>query len=215
MDIRLVRGRRSRVWLWAGLLAGGGLLLLGGVMLFGGDRTSRTPALVGADANFGSERGTVLPMIAEPLESLLPLDTREVGRLVHLRATAESPVLGGAVWVRTPSNRRMLVRFEPAPEGLRLAPGSRVEVNGYVQKLSRAELDLWTDTLGVVIPRAPPGVKFGDVPDSAFAKIDSLFVRDYFLLVRPEGMRPGRSTAGLRPELPPAQPADTAPPPGG
>ena len=28
MDIRLVRGRRSRVWLWASLLSGGGLLVL-------------------------------------------------------------------------------------------------------------------------------------------------------------------------------------------
>lgn len=211
MDIRLVRGRRSRVWLWASLLSGGGLLVLAMVVVFGGDETMRTRGQVGADANFGAERGAVLPMQAESFESLFPLDTREVGRLVHLRATAESPVLGGAVWVRTVGGRRMLVRFDPAPEELRVGPGAAVAVNGYVQKLSRAELELWTDTLGVVIPRPPPGVKFGDVPDTAFAKIDSLFVRDYFLLVRPEGLRATRSTADLRPELPAAAPAESAP----
>lgn len=208
MDIRLIRGRRSRVWLWAGLLAGSGLLLLGAIVLFGGDQTMGSRGRTGAEANFGARRGAVLPMQAQPFESLLPLGTREVGRLVHLTATAESPLRDGAVWVRTPSGRRMLVRFEPAPENLRLGPGSGLAVNGYLQKLSRAELDLWTDTLGVAIPRPPPGVKFGDLPDSSFARVDSLFVRDYFLLVRPEGLRPTRSTNELRPDGP--QPATGA-----
>jgi hypothetical protein len=208
MDIRLVRGRRSRVWLWAGLLAGGGVLLLVVTMVFGGDQTMRAKNEVGADANFGAGRSAVLPMEAEPFEAILPLDGREVGRLLHLRASVESPLRGGAVWVRTTTGRRMLVRFEPLPGDLRLGPGSSLAVNGYLQKLSRAELDLWTDTLGVVIPRPRPGAKFGDVPDASFAQIDSLFVRDYFLLVRPEGLRDTRSTADLRPDAPPA--ADTA-----
>lgn len=200
MDIRLVRGKNSRVWLWAGLLAGGGLLVLLVAVVFGGDATMRAKRQVGADANFGAERSAVLPMEAEAFERLLPLDNREVGRLVYLRATAESPLRGGAVWVRTRGGRRILVRFEPAPERLALGPGSGLSVTGYVQKLSRGELDLWTDTLGVVIPRPRPGVKFGDLPDSSFAKIDSLFIRDYFVLVRPEGLRPTRSTADLRPD---------------
>ena len=201
MDIRLVRGRRSRVWLWAGLLAGGGLLVLLVAMVFGGDRTMEGARQVGADANFGAGRGAVLPMEPQRFETLIPLDTREVGRLVHLEATAESGLRGGAVWVRASGGRRLLVRFDPEPETLRISPGARLAVNGYVQKLSRAEFDLWTDTLGVAIPRPKPGVKFGDLPDSSFARIDSLFVRDYFLLVRPEGLRPGRTTADMRPEV--------------
>jgi hypothetical protein len=204
MDIRLVRGGRSRVWLWAGLLAGSGLLVLLVTLVFGGDRTMRARAAVGADANFGAERSPVLPMEAEPFESILPLDGREVGRLVHLRGTVESPLRGGAIWVRTAGGRRMLVRIEPTPDHLRLGPGSQLAVNGYVQKLSRAEFDLWTDTLGVVIPRPRPGVKFGDLPDSAFARIDSLFIRDYYVLVRPEGLRATRSSAELRPDPVPA-----------
>jgi hypothetical protein len=215
MDIRLVRGRSSRVWLWAGLLAGGGLLVVLAAMVFGGDQTMRAKRQVGADANFGAERGGVLPMQAQPFESFLPLDPREVGRLVHLTATAESPLRGGAVWVRARGGRRILVRFDPLPEQLRLGPGSGLSVNGYLQKLSRAELDLWMDTLGVVIPRPRPGVKFGDLPDSSFAKIDSLFVRDYFLLVRPEGLRASQSTADLRPDttLPARAPGQVGPAP--
>ncbi len=223
MDIRLVRGRNSRVWLWSGLLAGAGLLVLLVAVVFG-DQTMQAKRQVGADANFGAERGAVLPMEAEAFEALLPLDTREVGRLVHLSATAESPLRGGAVWVRTRGGRRILVRFDPVPERLAMGPGAGLAVTGYVQKLSRGELDLWTDTLGVVIPRPRPGVKFGDLPDSSFARIDSLFIRDYFVLVRPEGLRPTRSTADLRPDTalsprraavpPPAAtpPADTTPP---
>ena len=134
---------------------------------------------------------------------LLPLDTRELGRLVHLRATAETGVRGNAVWVRTPTGRRILVRFEPDPPATALrglGPGSALDVNGYVQKISRAEFDLWTDSLNVVIPRPRPGTKFGDLPDSGFAKIDSLFIKNFYVSVRPEGLRHSRSTASMRPD---------------
>jgi hypothetical protein len=203
MDIRLVRGRESRVWLSVSLLAGAGILLLIAVTMFGGDATMSEKRQVGAAANFGANRAPVLPMETQPFESLLPLDTRELGRLVHLRAVAETGVRGNAVWVRTPTGRRILVRFEPAPPvaALRgMGPGSMLDVNGYVQKISRAEFDLWTDTLNVVIPRPRPGIKFGDLPDSGFAKIDSLFIKNFYVSVRPEGLRHSRSTASLRPD---------------
>lgn len=202
MDIRLVRGRESRVWLWVGLLAAGSIAVLIAAAVFG-DQTMSAKRQVGAAANFGADRGEVLPMQTEEFETLLPLDTRELGRLVHLSATAESVVRANAVWVRTPSGRRILVRFEPdPPEGaLRaLGPGSRLDVNGYLQRVSRAEFDMWADTLNVVIPRPRPGTKFGDVPDSGFAKIDSLFIKDFYVSVRPEGLRRARSTATLRPD---------------
>ncbi|HYR10403.1 MAG TPA: hypothetical protein VEQ60_21690 [Longimicrobium sp.] len=202
MDIRLVRGRESRVWLWVGLLAAGSIAVLIGAMVFG-DQTMSAKRQVGAAANFGADRGEVLPMQTEEFETLLPLDTRELGRLVHLSATAESVVRANAVWVRTPSGRRILVRFEPdPPEGALRAfgPGSRLDVNGYLQRVSRAEFDMWADTLNVVIPRPKPGTKFGDVPDSGFAKIDSLFIKDFYVSVRPEGLRRARSTATLRPD---------------
>lgn len=202
MDIRLVRGRESRVWLWVGLLAAGSIAVLIAAAVFG-DQTMSAKRQVGAAANFGADRGEVLPMQTEEFETLLPLDTRELGRLVHLSATAESAVRANAVWVRTPSGRRILVRFEPdPPEGaLRsLFPGAQLDVNGYLQKVSRAEFDMWADTLNVAIPRPKPGTKFGDVPDSGFAKIDSLFIKDFYVSVRPEGLRRARSTANLRPD---------------
>jgi hypothetical protein len=203
MDIRLVRGRESRVWLSVAGLAGAGIALLIIVNVFGGDATMAKKRQVGAAANFGANRAPVLPMQTQEFEMLLPLDTRELGRLVHLRAAAETGVRGNAVWVRTPTGRRILVRFEPAPPAgaLRaLGPGSVVDVNGYVQKISRAEFDLWTDSLNVVIPRPRPGTKFGDVPDSGFAKIDSLFIKNFYVSVRPEGLRHSRSTNSLRPD---------------
>jgi hypothetical protein len=203
MDIRLVRGRESRVWLTVSLLAGAGVLLLVAVAMFGGDATMRQKRQVGAAANFGADRAAVLPMETQAFETLLPLDTRELGRLVHLRATAESGVRGNAVWARTPTGRRILVRFEPDPPATALrglGPGSVLDVNGYVQKISRAELDMWLDSLNVVIPRPRPGTKFGDLPDSGFAKIDSLFIKNFYVSVRPEGLRHSRSTASLRPD---------------
>lgn len=202
MDIRLVRGRESRVWLWVGLLAGAGILVLVAAAVFG-DQTMSAKRQVGAAANFGADRAEVLPMQTEEFETLLPLDTRELGRLIHLSGTAESAVRANAVWVRTPSGRRILVRFEPEPPAGALrayGPGSHLDVNGYLSKVSRAEFNMWMDTLRVAIPRPRPGTKFGDVPDSGFAKIDSLFIKSFYLSVRPEGLRRARSTATLRPD---------------
>ena len=216
MDIRMVRGRESRVWLWVTVLALASVLLLVAAAVFG-DSTMGSKRRVGAMAGFGSDRAPVLPMETQRFESLLPLDTRELGRLVHLTATAESRQRNLAVWVRTPTGRRILVRFEPEPpaNALRsLGPGSRLEVNGYVQRISRAEFDMWMDTLGVRIPRPRPGTKFGDVPDSGFAKIDSLFIKDFYVSVRPEGLRGVRSTTELRPDTSLATPTFPAIPGG-
>ena len=213
MDIRLVRGRESRVWLWTLLLAGAGVALLVMVSVFGGDATMGPKRQVGAAANFGANRAPVLPMQTQEFETLLPLDTRELGRLVHLRATAESGVRANAVWMRTPSGRRIMVRFEPDPPAAALrglGPGSVLDVNGYIQKISRAEFDMWIDTLRVSIPRPRPGTKFGDLPDSGFAKIDSLFIKDFYVSVRPEGLRNSRSTASLRPDTTLAPYRDTS-----
>ena len=201
MDIRLVRGKPSRVWLWVGTVAGIAVVVMAVAMVFGDGRTAVRQ--VGAAANFGANRASVIPMETESFEALLPLDNRELGRLVHLTATAESGVRAGAVWVRLRTGHRLLVRFEPEPAAgaLRaMGPGSVVNVNGYLQRISRAELEVWTDTLGVRIPRPSPGVKFGDLPDPGFAQIDSLFIKEYYVSVRPEGLRPGRSTATLRPD---------------
>jgi hypothetical protein len=214
MDIRMVRGRESRAWLWVTVLALASALLLVAAAVFG-DSTMSQKRKVGALAGFGGDRAPVLPMETQRFESLLPLDTRELGRLVHLTATAESRQRNHAVWVRTPGGRRILVRFEPEPPAgaLRaLGPGSRLEVNGYLQRVSRAEFDMWMDTLGVRIPRPRPGAKFGDVPDSGFAKIDSLFIKDFYVSVRPEGLRGVRSTTELRPDTSLATPTFPAVP---
>ncbi|HYJ81179.1 MAG TPA: hypothetical protein VEW03_16310, partial [Longimicrobiaceae bacterium] len=153
------------------------------------------------------------------------------GRVLRLSGWAESGVRRNAVYVRAADGRRILVRFEPEPpEGaLRgIYAGGAVDMNGYLQKLSRAEFDVWMDTLRVVVPRPRPGVKFGDLPDSSFARVDSLFVKDYYLSVRPEGLRPGppperrpapapappvRPVSAPAPAPPPAapEPADTGP----
>jgi hypothetical protein len=192
MDIRMARPRGSRVWLWVGSLAGAAVLVWAASTFVFGDATQRTgERAVGAEANFGGERAPVLPMQPEPFESLLPLEARELGRLVRLRGVAESPVRGDAVWVRAARQRRILVRFEPSPEGpVPVRMGAPLDVEGYLQRMSRAELATWLDTLGVVLPRPRPGSKFGDLPDTTFAQIDTLFVREYYVSVRPWGLNP-------------------------
>ncbi|HYH82312.1 MAG TPA: hypothetical protein VEX86_21150 [Longimicrobium sp.] len=162
-----------------------------------GDRTQKgTVSGVGAAANFGKDRAPVQPLVIEPFEDVKRLTDRELGRIVNLVGTAESGVRKAAVYVRTPQGRRILVRFEPTPEPAQLSGvynGGGINVNGYLMKISRAEFDVWMDTLGVVIPRPKPGVKFGDLPDSNFTRIDSLFVKDYYVSVRPEGIGRGRA----------------------
>jgi hypothetical protein len=221
MDIRLTRGRNQRVWLWTACIVGVSALVMAAAMLFGDPTARQRGPGVGAAANFGSDRAPVLPVVIEPFERVGELTDRELGRLVHLTGTAESGVRRSALYVRTPQGRRILVRFEPAPPEGKLSGffnGGGVDVTGYVQKISRAEFDVWMDTLQVAIPRPPPGVKFGDLPDSNFMRIDALFIKDYYLSVRPEGIG-RRAAAPAAPVAPPQaprplpRPAQTAPPP--
>ena len=212
MDIRIVRGRQQRVWLWTGVLVAVLLVAWASAWVFG-DATERGERQrVGAAANFGAERGEVVPMQTENFEAIAPLQDRELGRLVRLTGTAESAVRRNAVWVRTPRGKRILVRFEPEPPAGALRatyPGAAIDVDGYLGKISRTELDVWLDSLNVVLPRPKPGIKFGDLPDSNFARVDSLFVKDYYISVRPEGIRSRGSGTGL----PPAPAAPRTPPP--
>jgi hypothetical protein len=133
----------------------------------------------------------VVPMRAAPFESAFPLEDRELGRLLRVRGTAQSEMRAGSIWVRTTAGRWILMRFEPAAGAQRIYSGAPVDVIGYLEKISRAEFDAWLDTLGVYLPRPRPGVKFGDLPDSGFTKVDSLFIRSYYISVRPEGVRRG------------------------
>lgn len=192
-DIRLARPRGSRVWLWTGVLAALGFLLWASAFVVGDATDPDEQPRVGAALGLGASRPPVLPAQPVDLRAIDPLDTRDLGRLVHLSGVAESPVRENALWVRTEGGRRMLVRFEPAPtEGAlsRLGPGARLEYDGYLAKISRAEFEVWMDTLGVRIPRPPPARKFGDLPDPAFARLDSLFIKNFYVSVRPEALEP-------------------------
>jgi hypothetical protein len=174
-----------------------------------GDPTVHPARPSGANANFGADRAEVVPMRAAPFESAFPLEDRELGRLVRVRGTSESEMRGGAIWVRTTAGRWILMRFEPAGGVRRFYAGSPVDVVGYLEKISRAELDAWLDTLRVYLPRPRPGVKFGDLPDSGFTAVDTLFIRSYYISVRPEGLRMAQESTM---SLPTAAP-DSAPPP--
>jgi hypothetical protein len=218
MDIRLVRGRTQRLWAWTGTIIVVMLVAWGSAFIFG-DATNRPGRQVGAKANFGADRAAVVPMQTEPFETALPLEDRELGRMLRLTGTSESRMVRNAIWVRTTTPRRwILVRFEPAPEKGTLRPyypGAAVNVEGYLQKISRAEFDAWIDSLGVGLPRPTPGVKFGDLPDSGFTRIDSLFIRNFYISVRPEGA--GTGATGTPPPAPVARarprpvPRDSAP----
>lgn len=188
-DIRLTRARTSNLWFWIGLLIAAALLVWG-IASFVGDPTNpEEPRRVGAKANFGAERAPVIPMQPAPFTALDPLATRDLGRLLRLEGVAESRVVANTLWVRAPDGRRILVRFEPEPpEGSSpgIYPGARVALNGYLQKISQAEFGVWTDTLGVSVPQPPPGRKFGDLPDSSFLRVDSLFIKTFYVSVRPD-----------------------------
>jgi hypothetical protein len=218
MDIRLVRGRNQRLWFWTIALVILSMLIWGSAFVLG-DATSRPGRQVGAKANFGGERAPVVPMQSEAFNTALPLEDRELGRLLRLTGTAESRTVRNAVWVRTMNPRRwILLRVEPVPKGKSIQPfypGTPVDVQGYLQKISRAEFDAWIDSLGVGLPRPTPSVKFGDLPDSGFIRIDSLFIRDYYISARPEAIRGGliaASTPAAR-RTPPAPAPRPVPPP--
>ncbi|HET6764648.1 MAG TPA: hypothetical protein VFH27_13280, partial [Longimicrobiaceae bacterium] len=145
-------------------------------------------------ALFPTERSVVTPLRSVSFEAVRPLEDRALGRLLHLTGTVQSGIVHNAVWIKADGGRRILVRFDPAPPPGALsaiANSGRIAVDGYLTRIARAEFRVWTeDSLHVVIPRPEPGVKFGDVPDSNFVRVDSLFVKDYYLSVRPDGIRP-------------------------
>jgi len=196
-----------------------GVLMMLAALVFG-DRTTRETSGVGAAANFGADRAPVRPVVVEPFAKLEQLKERELGRLVRVTGFAESRMRRNSVYVRASDGRRILIRFEPEPpEGaLRsVYPGASIDVTGYLQKLSRTEWGVWMDTLGVGVPRPRPGAKFGDLPDSNFARVDSLFIKEFYISVRPEGIGAVRGgtppPAGGAPVRVPVPAPAPAPPP--
>jgi hypothetical protein len=135
----------------------------------------------------------VLPAVAVPFGTLIPLQTRDLGRLVHVSGVAESRLAANSVWVRTADGHRILLRFEPAPEAQLLrgiTAGSSIDSEGYLSTIALAEINQILDSVGVRIPRPPPARKFGDLPPPSFARIDSLYIKNYYVSVRPQGIRP-------------------------
>ncbi|HEX6924859.1 MAG TPA: hypothetical protein VF167_05495 [Longimicrobiaceae bacterium] len=192
-DIRMVQPRTGRMWFWALALALLGILLWASKFVVGDATDPERVRGVGANAGFGDERAPLIPMVAEPFEEINPIETRDLGRLVRITGVIENGVRANSAWVQAADGRRILVRFEPSPpEGAlaRLGPGSRIDLPGYISKVSRAEFNVWIDTLGASIPRPRPGRKFGDLPDPAFMRLDSLFVKTFYISVRPEALEP-------------------------
>lgn len=157
-----------------------------------GDQTADDQPRVGASADFGSVRAPILPMEPIPFAQLIPVQTRDLGRLVRIRGVADSGVRRNSIWVRTQDGHRILVRFEPTPpeDAIRFGPGSTVVFDGYLDNIALAEFHQIIDSLGVQIPRPPPARKFGDLPNPEFARIDSLYIKNYYVSVRPEGIAP-------------------------
>jgi hypothetical protein len=192
-DIRLARPRANRLWIYVGLLAALGLAAWASAFVVGDATDPANAPQVGAQISVGDERTPVLPAQATPFQSIETLQARDLGRLIRLQGVVDSRVAGNAAWVRSPDGRRILVRFEPAPEPdalRRVASGGSVDLDGYLEKISEAEFDVWMDTLGVRIPRPPPGRKFGDLPEASFARVDSLFIKNFYISVRPEALQP-------------------------
>lgn len=192
-DIRLVQPRTDRLWTWVLALALLGILLWASKFVVGDATDPERTRGVGANAGFGDTRAPLIPMPAEPFDEVDPIETRDLGRLVQLSGVIENGPRANSAWVRASDGRRILVRFEPPPpEGAlsRFGPGSTIDVPGYVQKISRAEFEVWIDTLGASLPRPTPGRKFGDLPDPSFLRLDSLFVKTFYISVRPEAVEP-------------------------
>jgi hypothetical protein len=192
-DIRLVSPRGSRVWMLMGALALAGVLVWASAFVVGDATAPEEQPRVGAAADFGASRPPVLPVEAVPFQTVTPIQNRDLGRLVRISGVVESRVRVNSVWVRTPEGIRILVRFEPAPPPELLAgisAGSTVAFDGYLQNIALAEFHQIADSLNIRIPRPPPARKFGDLPDPSFARVDSLFIREFYVSVRPEGMQP-------------------------
>jgi len=174
------------------VLAAVGFLVWASAYVVGDATSPDEPPRVGAAADFGAVRAPVLPVEAVPFATLTPIQNRDLGRLVHLSGVAETGVRARSVWVRTNDGFRILARFEPEPppellEGIR--PGAGVSLDGYLQNLARAEFYQIADSLNVQIPRPPPARKFGDLPDPSFARVDSLFIKNFYISIRPEALQ--------------------------
>lgn len=188
-DIRLVHAPANRLWLWVGLLAAAGFLIWASAFVFGDATNPEEQPRIGANIGFGEDRMPVIPAEPTAFSEIGMLQQRDLGRFVRVRGTVGSRVSPGGVWVRTDDGRRILVRFEPGPaeEALTdIRASGRVDLLGYLQKISRAEFEVWMDSLGVAIPRPRPGRKFGDFPDPAFLRADSLYIKNFYISVRPE-----------------------------
>jgi hypothetical protein len=187
-DIRFVRPRGSQLWLWSGALALIGLLVWASAFVFGDATDPAEPRQVGAFADFGAERAPVLPFEPVPFDSIVPLSNRDLGRLVTLTGTVESRSVRGNAWARAADGRRILVRIEPLPRGTEppSLPAGRLEVDGYLQSISRAEFAAWMDSLGVRIPRPPASPRFGIQPDPAFQRLAEQYIQNYYISIRPE-----------------------------
>lgn len=176
-----------------GAFAFAGVLLWASAFFFGDATAPDELPRVGAAADFGSVRAPVLPVEAVPFASLTPLATRDIGRLVRLNGVVESRIAANSAYVRTPEGYRILVRFEPPPDPELLTgigPGSTVRFDGYLHNIALAEFRQIVDSLNVQIPRPPPARKFGDLPSQSFMQVDSMFIKNYYVSVRPQGIRP-------------------------
>src|SRR5690606_2104438 len=145
-DIRLVRPKGGRLWPWVGAFATLGFLLWASALVVGDATDPEEQPRVGAQIGFGNERPPIIPARATPFSEIGMLQPRDLGRLVDLDAVVLSPVVASAVWTRAAGGRYILVRFEPAPpEGALRAirPGTALNVNGYLAKISEAEFAVW------------------------------------------------------------------------
>src|SRR5688572_27242114 len=79
-DIRLVRPRGSLVWAGTGALALAGMILWASAYVVGDATAVDNLPRVGAAAGFGADRAPVLPMEPVPFSTLVPLQTRDLGR---------------------------------------------------------------------------------------------------------------------------------------
>jgi hypothetical protein len=210
VDIRLVRPKGGKIWVWTGSLAALALGALVLSMIFGDPTASMR--IKKRMAVFPTQRSAVTPLRAVSFETVRPLEDRALGRLLHLSGTLQSGIVRNSAWVKADGGRRILVRFDPAPPAGALSSmlySGRVEVDGYLSRIAEAEFKGWMDSLHVAIPRPEPGVKFGDVPDSNFVRIDSLFIKSYYLAVRPNGIA-GSSGAATPARTPVEGPASTS-----